>query len=70
MSKCGRIRSIRQTDGARAFCVVDDGQQDYESHTLVREPKSCTVTKELARAIRNELLKLLSYFPDLTYFAQ
>ena len=59
---CGRIRNILH-DGARAFCVVDDGKPGFETHALIRlrDPKS---RRSLARRLRASLLSAFRYLPE------
>lgn len=58
---CGRVRNIRH-EGARAFCVVDDGRPGFETHALIRlrDPKT---RRSLARRLRASLLDAFQYLP-------
>ena len=59
---CGRIRNILH-EGARAFCVLDDGKPGFETHALIRlqDPKT---PRSLARRLRASLLHAFEYLAD------
>ena len=67
-ARCRGVRDIKTESDRRAFCVVDDGLEDYRTHALVRwhgpDPGPAAV-----RRLRAKLLALFQYWPDASYFA-
>lgn len=55
----GQVQAIREiTDGAgaRVFCVIDDGLEDYPSHALVK--RSGNQGDGILRKARNKMMKI------------
>ena len=53
------IRNIHDQNGRRAFCIIDDAYQGFESHALLKLEKSNNYSEKEVRILRNcHLLEL------------
>lgn len=57
------IRAIRN-DGARMFCVVDDGKPDFQAHAVTRLADSHGMNRSSVRRIRQQLMRSFSLQPS------
>lgn len=59
---CGRVRNLLH-EGARAFCVVDDGKPGFERHALIRlqDPR---LRRSTVRRLRAGLIEVFRYQAD------
>lgn len=60
------VREIRRlnSDGARIFCVLDDGLEEFYSHALVLSSKSCRINVRKARLELKNLFSALRSVED------
>ena len=57
------VRAIR-TDGARAFCVVDDGTADFRAHAAIRLARERRINRSSVRRVRHKLMQVFSFRPS------
>ena len=57
------IRAIRN-DGARTFCVVDDGKPDFQAHAATRLADSHGMSRSSVRRVRRQLMRSFSFQPS------
>ena len=57
------VRAIR-TDGARAFCVVDDGTPSFHAHAAIRLAHQRGMSRSSVRRVRHKLMRVFSFRPS------
>ena len=57
------VRAIR-TDGARAFCVVDDGTPAFRAHAAIRLAHQRGMSRSSVRRVRHKLMRVFSFRPS------
>lgn len=57
------VRAIR-SDGARVFCVVDDGKLDFQAHAVMCLAHSHGMNRSSVRRVRQRLMRSFSFQPS------
>ena len=65
---CLAVRDQRDGKRERIWCVIDDGEEAFESHALIQLAAPHKYTRSSVKKVRGELLALFKYWPDLEYF--
>lgn len=65
---CRAVRDQQDCQCERLWCVIDAGEDGFESHALIQLAARHEFTRSSVKKVRGELLSLFKYWPDLEYF--